>query len=240
MSRGVMGSRNFTTALRRGHGRPLLFTIGHSNHSIWQFVRLLSQHAIEVVCDVRSVPYSKANPQFHREELGFSLRKHGIQYLFLGAALGARTRDPNCIVDGRLSFSEVAKSEPFTRAIAQVQTLAVSRRVALMCAEKDHLDCHRTILLSRCLVANGCSVQHILDTGDLESHDDTLVRLVAQLNLTPSLFGSRKELLISAYRRQEERIAWEPEAPKYGLAASGVAEFSMELLQEVGNQGVTQ
>ena len=189
---------------------------------------------------MRSVPYSKANPQFHREELGFSLRKHGIQYLFLGAALGARTRDPNCIVDGRVSFSEVAKSEPFARGIAQVQALAASRRVALMCAEKDHLDCHRTILLSRCLVANGCSVQHILDTGDLESHDDALVRLVAQLNLTPSLFGSRKELLIAAYRRQEERIAWRPEMPNYDMTASGVAEFSVELLQEVGNQGVTQ
>jgi hypothetical protein len=109
-----------------------------------------------------------------------------------------------------------------------------------MCAEKDHLDCHRTILLSRCLEANGISVQHILDTGALESHRDALTRLVARLDLTPSLFGSRKDLLITAYQRQEERIAWKPGAPKYGLAASSAAEFSMELLQEVENQGVTQ
>ena len=219
---------------------PVLFTIGHSNHSISQFVRLLSQHAIEVVCDVRSVPYSKANPQFHREELGISLRKHGIQYLFLGAALGARTRDPDCIVDGRVSYCEVAKSGPFTRGIVQVQALAASRRVALMCAEKDHLDCHRTILLSRCLIANGCSAQHILDTGDLESQDDAPARLVARLNLTTSLFGSHKELLVAAYRRQEERIAWKPGELRYDLGASGAAEFSMKLLQKVGNQGVRQ
>lgn len=219
---------------------PVLFTIGHSNHSISQFVRLLSQHAIEVVCDVRSVPYSKANPQFHREELGLSLRKHGIQYLFLGAALGARTRAPDCIVDGRVSYCELAKSEPFTRGIAQVQALAASRSAALMCAEKDHLECHRSILLSRCLIANGCSVQHILDTGDLESHDDALARLTARLNLTPSLLCSRKDLLMTAYERQEERIAWKPGVPKYELAVPGATEFSMEFFQKVENQGVTQ
>jgi uncharacterized protein (DUF488 family) len=219
---------------------PVLFTIGHSNHSISQFVRLLSQHAIEVVCDVRSVPYSKANPQFHREELGPSLRKHGIQYLFLGAALGARTRDPDCIVDGRVSYCKLAKSEHFTRGIAQVQALAASRRAALMCAEKDHLECHRTILLSRCLIANGCSVQHILDTGDIESHEDALARLIARLNFTPSLFRSRKDLLMTAYERQEERIAWKPGILNCDLATSGALEFSMELLQKVGNQGVTQ
>jgi uncharacterized protein (DUF488 family) len=197
---------------------PVLFTIGHSNHSISQFVRLLSQNAIDVVCDVRSVPYSKANPQFHREELGFSLRKHGIQYLFLGAALGARTKDPNCIVNGRVSYEEVAKSEPFTRAIAQVQAIAAARRVALMCAERDPLDCHRTILVSRCLAANGCTVQHILDNGVLEFHRDALTRLVEQLDLEPNLFDSSEELLMTAYRRQEERIAWRPGAGKDDVA----------------------
>jgi len=207
---------------------PVLFTIGHSNHSISQFVRLLSQHAIEVVCDVRGVPYSKANPQFHREELGPSLRKHGIQYLYLGAALGARTRDPGSIVNGRVSYCEIVKSEAFTRGIAQVQALAASRRVVLMCAEKDHLECHRTILLSRCLIANGCSVQHILDTGDLEFHDDALARLIARLNLTLSPFRSRKDVLMTAYERQEERIAWKPGIQNFDLTASGAVEFSME------------
>lgn len=216
-SRGIMASRNFSTAPRIGHGMPVLFTIGHSNHSIAQFVRLLSENAIEIVCDVRSVPYSKANPQFHREELGFSLRKHGIQYLFLGAALGARTKDPNCLVNGRVSYEKVAKTEPFIRAIAQVQAIAAVRRVALMCAESDHLDCHRTILVSRSLVANGCSVQHISDTGALESHRDALTRLVEQLDLKPDLFDSREEILMTAYQRQEKRIAWRPGAHKDDL-----------------------
>jgi uncharacterized protein (DUF488 family) len=196
---------------------PVLFTIGHSNHSISQFVKLLSQNAIEIVCDVRSVPYSKANPQFHREELGFSLRKHGIQYLFLGAALGARTKDPNCLVNGRVSYEEVAKTEPFLRAIAQVQAIAAVRRVALMCAESDHLDCHRSILVSRCLAANGCAVQHILDTGALESHRDALTRLVEQLDLKPNLFDSGEEILMTANRRREERIARRSGADKGNL-----------------------
>jgi uncharacterized protein (DUF488 family) len=219
---------------------PVLFTIGHSNHSISHFVKLLSHHAIDVVCDVRSVPYSRANPQFHREEVGFSLRKHGIQYVFLGAALGARTRDPECIVDGRVSYCEIVKSKPFTRGIAQVQALAASRRVVMLCEEIDHLDCHRTILLSRCLAANGISVVHILETGALESHRDALTRLVARLDLSPGLFASHKELLSTAYRRQEERIAWKPVVPKCDSAVPDATEFSMEFLQKVENQGVTQ
>lgn len=204
---------------------PVLFTIGHSNHSISQFVRLLSQNAIDVVCDVRSVPYSKATPQFHREELGFSLRKHGIQYLFLGAALGERTKDPNCIVNGSVSYEEVARLEPFTRAILQVQALAAARRVALMCEESDPLDCHRTILLARTLVARGCSVQHILNTGAVESHHDALKRLVERLNITPDQYPFREDLVRTAYRRQEERIAWKPGGHENQAAQVGSVEL---------------
>lgn len=213
-----MTSRKFTNPLRRSNRMPEIFMIDHSNHSIAQFVRLLSQHAIDVVCDVRSVPYCKAHPQFHREELGFSLRKYGIQYVFLGAALGARTKDPNCIVDGRVSYEEVVKSESFARGMAQVQAIAASRRMALMCAERDHLDCHRTILVSRCLAASGYSIQHILDTGALESHRDALARLVERLNIAPNLFNSGEELAVDVYRRQEERIAWKTGIPEDDLA----------------------
>ena len=68
-----------------------IFTIGHSNHSLERFLELLKQHRIEAVCDVRSSPYSRMNPQFNRENLKQSLREVNITYVFLGRELGARS-----------------------------------------------------------------------------------------------------------------------------------------------------
>jgi len=72
---------------------PELFTIGHSNHSLPRFMALLGMHAIELVCDVRSTPYSRFNPQFNRETLQAALKAGGMDYLYLGSALGGKPRD---------------------------------------------------------------------------------------------------------------------------------------------------
>ena len=73
-----------------------VFTIGHSTHPQEDFIALLCQHSITALCDVRSRPYSRINPQFNREELEEALRPHGIAYRFLGKELGARSDDPRC------------------------------------------------------------------------------------------------------------------------------------------------
>ncbi len=71
-----------------------VFTIGHSTHPQERFIELLRQHEITAVCDVRSKPYSRVNPQFDRENLSKALASHGIEYRFLGRELGARSEDP--------------------------------------------------------------------------------------------------------------------------------------------------
>ena len=79
-----------------------------------------------------------------------------------------------------------------------------------MCAEKDPLDCHRTVLVSRHLEALGLPVQHILSDGGLERHTDVLVRLREKLHLPENdLFRSPEEVIEDAYRMQGERIAYE-------------------------------
>ena len=75
-----------------------IYTIGHSTHPIEKFISLLAQHGIQVVCDVRSHPYSQHNPQFNRETLKQDLRVSGIKYLFLGKELGARSENPACYI----------------------------------------------------------------------------------------------------------------------------------------------
>ncbi len=161
-----------------------LFTIGHSNHPIERFVALLLEHGVAALADVRSVPFSRFNPQFSQRALAKSLAEAGVDYLFLGEGLGARPKDPGCFVEGRVDYDRIAARPAFAVALAQVRKAAGARRVALMCAERAPLDCHRAILVSRHLCRD-LAIAHILADGTLEAHADLERRLVEQLGLTP-------------------------------------------------------
>jgi uncharacterized protein (DUF488 family) len=187
-----------------------VFTIGNSTHTQAHFIALLRQHGITALCDVRSSPYSRMNPQVNREELERALTAQGIVYRFLGKELGARSDDPTCYERGRVRYTRLAQTQLFKRGLGQlVDGMKENLRIALMCAEKEPLECHRTILVARHLAALGVHIGHIHANGELESHDAALSRLMRNLNLPEvDLFHSREEFLDEAYRRQEERIAY--------------------------------
>jgi uncharacterized protein (DUF488 family) len=188
----------------------VVFTIGHSTHQLDRFIILLRRHGITALCDVRSQPYSRLNPQFNRETLKQSLRENGVSYVFLGDELGARSKDPSCYADGKVQYDLLAQSDLFKKGIDRVREGMKRHRLALMCAEKNPLSCHRAILVARHLEALGITVEHILEDGSLESHTDTMARLVRQLNLPEEdLFRSPEEIIEDAYRIQGERIAYE-------------------------------
>jgi uncharacterized protein (DUF488 family) len=188
-----------------------VFSIGHSNHELDPFVDLLELHAIDLICDVRSRPYSRFNSQFNRETLEARLRASDIAYLFLGAELGARSTDPACLQRGKVRYDRLAQTELFQSGIARVREESQDRRLALMCAEKEPLDCHRTILVSRTLADLGLNVQHIHADGSLESHGDAIRRLLLQLKMPErDLFRSHEEVVADAYAAQGARIAYEP------------------------------
>lgn len=190
-----------------------VFTVGHSNLEFAKFVRLLKQHRIEAVADVRSSPYSQYNPQFNREPLQRALREHGIAYVFLGEELGARRSEPECYVNGRADYSLIAKMPAFIRGLDRLIRDAAKKRIAMMCAEKDPLDCHRCILVSPPLLKRGINVQHIHDDGTLESQEQAERRLAQMFDLTErELFRSTGEIVAEAYRRQGEKIAYEEDA----------------------------
>jgi len=185
--------------------RHSIFTIGHSTHPQERFIALLRQHGVTALCDVRSKPYSRVNPQFNREELEKALLAHGIAYRFLGKELGARSDDPNCYEGGKVRYSRLAETGLFKLGIKRVlRGMKDDFRIALMCAEKEPLDCHRTILVARHLAALGVAIEHIHADGHIESHADALSRLARILNLAEEdMFHSREELLSDAYHRQE-------------------------------------
>lgn len=190
-----------------------LFTIGHSIHKQDRFINLLLQHGITALCDVRSNPYSRMNPQFNKDELKRALKANGIAYVFLGKELGARSEDPACYENGKVQYDRLAHTELFQQGIDRVQEGMKNYRLALMCAEKEPLECHRTILVARHLAARGIEVQHIHATGMLESHTDALKRLARLLNLpNGDMFSADRDAFADVYRRQEERIAYDKTA----------------------------
>ena len=86
---------------------------------------------------------------------------------------------------------------------------AKSHSIALMCSEKDPLECHRTLLVSKSLVERGFEIEHILADGTLETHDQALTRLLRQLKLPEQdLFRDRSEILAEALKKQEFKIAY--------------------------------
>jgi uncharacterized protein (DUF488 family) len=187
-----------------------VYTIGHSTHEVERFLALLRAHAITAVGDVRSNPYSRMNPQFNREPLKAVLSAAGIAYVFLGQELGARSEDPACYEAGKVRYERLALTALFRAGLERVREGMSRYRLALMCAEKEPLECHRGILVSRHLEAAGIPVQHILADGSLEAHSAAMERLRGQLKLPESdLFRTASDVLEDAYRMQGERIAYE-------------------------------
>jgi uncharacterized protein (DUF488 family) len=187
-----------------------IFSIGHSTQPVDRFVALLKQHQIDVVADVRSTPFSRFTPQFNRENLAGALRGSGIKYIFFGKELGARADDPSCYVNGKVQYARLAAKDQFRHAITRLINGALDHRVALVCAEKEPLECHRTILVSQELSKAGCNVKHIHYDGSLETHEAALERLLDVTGLPRAdLFKSKDDLLSEALELQESRIAYQ-------------------------------
>ncbi len=186
-----------------------LYTIGHSAHTFDRFISLLGQYGITAVADVRSQPYSRFNPHFNRELVKVALRDAGIAYAFLGEELGGRIEDQDCYVNGKVQYDHVASTRLFQQGLERIRNGMNTYKIALMCAEKDPLECHRTILVGRALHDEGVCILHILEDGEVESHEDLLVRLRALLKLPDvDVFRTTEEILADAYAIQAERIAY--------------------------------
>lgn len=186
-----------------------IFTVGHSTHSIEDFLSLLERHQITAVADVRSTPASRFNPQFNRDAVTRSLNAASIAYVFLGRELGARSDDPNCYVDGKVKYDRLAAAPEFQGAIDRLIRGRTDQRIAIMCAEREPLNCHRTVLVARHLAERGVEVLHILGDGAIEPHSDSMMRLRGVFNLAEAdLFHSGEDLLLTALSLQEERIAY--------------------------------
>ncbi|MEX0713868.1 MAG: DUF488 domain-containing protein, partial [Pirellulales bacterium] len=124
------------------------------------------------MADVRSHPYSRRNEQFNREQLAPALEAAGIRYVFLGEELGARRVEAECYEGRQVVYRRIAALPRFQEGLTRLRQGAAVYRVALMCAEKEPLDCHRTILVCREL-REEFHIMHILADGTTEDHAQT-------------------------------------------------------------------
>ncbi len=206
-----------------------VFTIGHSTHPIDVFIGLLKMHGVTALGDVRSRPHSRMNPQFNREPLKDALQAANIKYVFLGKELGARSEDKNCYRDGQVQYDLLAQTTLFKEGIKRVEQGAKDFRIALMCAEKEPLECHRTILVARRLFENGFAVKHILYDGRVEDHASTIERLIC-LRRVPStdMFREHDAVISDAYALQAKDIAYRDENTERDMTPHQVASRTAE------------
>ncbi len=172
-------------------------TIGHSNHSIERFVALLKAGGVECLVDVRSTPWSRRHPQFGQKNLTRSLAEAGIAYVHEGAALGGKPQAGG-------SYDQLAARPAFKDALDRVIDGAQETTLCLMCAEKEPLDCHRTVLVSRRLAERGVNIEHLLAEGGTRSHHEVEETVLGN-DAAPDLFEDRAVRLARAWHRLEAK-----------------------------------
>jgi uncharacterized protein (DUF488 family) len=200
-----------------------LFTIGHSDHEMQELMPLLSRHRIDTIADVRSQPYSRFSPQFNREVLKDCLKIAGIDYVFLGRELGARRAERESYRGRQARYDLISHLPAFQEGLDWIRREIPSRRISLLCAEKDPLECHRTILVCRHLRSDPLEINHILEDGSIENTDQAESRLLELVGLPPAnLFQNRLDLIEEAYDRQANRIAY-TESEEKRVISGGIA-----------------
>ena len=189
-----------------------LYTIGYGNTPIDIFLPLLQNNNIDFICDVRSYPYGGYIPDYSRDKLEKTLNTSGIQYLFLGKELGGRVDDTTCYVDNQIDYELVAKTTLFQEGIKRVVKGMEKFTIALLCAEKDPINCHRSLLITRHIALQHTDIKHIHHDGKLESHTEFENRLqnAAGIESMP-LFddeANKGETLNAAYKKHSKKVAF--------------------------------
>lgn len=166
----------------------VVFTIGHSTRSLDELVELLKAHDIQEVVDIRTLPGSKHNPQFNKEELSAFLKKHKIDYVHMKSLGGLRKPNKDSVNTGWKAssfrgFADYMQTPKFQSEIESLIEIAKNKRIALMCAEAVPWRCHRN-LIADALVVRNVGVKHIISASDAREHRMTSFARVENNSLT--------------------------------------------------------
>lgn len=195
-----------------------LYTIGHSQHSIEQFITLIGKYDIDYIIDVRSIPFSKYASQYNKGVLDLKLKEYNVNYAYMGETLGARQKDHSLYTkEGYIDFAKVAETNTFLKAINNLILGAdKNHNIALMCTEKEPIDCHRTILVAYELYKRGIKINHICEDGTITTQEEINIQLLERYfpdRFQISLFGLQNDydeeiLLEKAYSLRNKEIGY--------------------------------
>ena len=187
-----------------------IWTIGHSNLTETNFINLLRIHQIEVVADIRSTPFSRFAPQFNQADIRASLQNAEIQYIYLGDTLGGRSSDDLDYIDNQVQYSSLRNKHGYLKNIEKVINIARSKKLALMCTEKNPLDCHRSILVSRDITKlSELEIIHILDENEKVSQSELINGILrSDQKIQFSLFEENSKTIEEILEKYEKKIAF--------------------------------
>ena len=176
----------------------IIWTIGHSTHTLEYFVAMLHSFKIQLLVDIRLYPGSRRYPQFNKDALEISLPSNGIEYLHMKELGGRRKPLKNSINtawrnDAFRGYADYMQTNEFVQAAAKLEALAQKQFTAIMCSEAVWWSCHRS-LVSDYLKWKGWTVMHIMNEQKATEHPYTKPARVADGTLRydePDLFSNQ-------------------------------------------------
>jgi uncharacterized protein (DUF488 family) len=198
---------------------PLLMTIGHSTHTLEEFIGLLQAHGAIGLVDVRTVPRSRHNPQFNKASLPGSLKRAALGYVHLPGLGGLRHARCDSVNLGWRNaafrgFADYMQTPEFEQSLQQLIRLANQERIVLMCAEAVPWRCHRS-LIADALLVRGIRTEDIMSATRRQVHTLTPFAKVRGTTITYPAEASRSTLKKpSAKRSRPQPVA--KSTPKEG------------------------
>ncbi len=171
-----------------------IYSIGHGNKKIEDFINELKSFDIHFLLDIRSKPYSKWNPQFNQAQLEFELKRNKITYVFVGDVLGGLPDDRSCYnYDGKVVYDLIKEKDFFKEGLKRLTTANFKRiNLAIMCSESKPEECHRSKLIGQELLAKEISLKHIVSNKRIKSQQ-TVMNELTKGKGTVDLFGQETD-----------------------------------------------
>ncbi len=168
-----------------------IYSIGHGNKKIDDFIAELKSFNIEYLLDIRSKPFSKWNPQFNQSALELELKNRGITYVFVGDTLGGLPEDRSCYdYNGKVVYDLIKEKDFFKEGLKRLTTANEKRiHLAIMCSESKPEECHRSKLIGQELLNKDISLKHIVSAKRVKSQQ-AVMNEVTRGKGTVDLFGT--------------------------------------------------
>ena len=168
-----------------------VYSIGHGNKKIEDFIQELNAFEIQFLLDIRSKPFSKWNPQFNQNELKFKLEDKRIKYVFVGDSLGGLPEDRSCYdFNGKVVYDLIKEKDFFKEGLERLTTANEKQiKIAIMCSESKPEECHRSKLIGQELLKKNISLKHIISDKMVKSQEMVMAELTKGKG-TVDLFGN--------------------------------------------------